>query len=91
MDLANGTILTGLTPDQRATCDLLRETLVMAEQGQIDTIGVVACLKGGFATVIAGRRAGDLMLGAFDLQCKIRDATQGSLQTRQASRLVRPR
>lgn len=60
-----------LNEAQRACRDLLREALTEAEAGLIDTIGIVACLKTGMATVMAGRRAADLNLGLDELKAKV--------------------
>lgn len=66
-----------LTEAQQECIHVLKEALEQAEEGNIDAVGVIACMRGGYASAMAGTRAGDLMLGAFDLQCKIREATAG--------------
>lgn len=76
-----------LTDDQQAVIDALTEALDEAMAGNIDAVGIVVCMKGGYASAMAGKRAGDLMLGAFDLQCKIREATAGRGDS---SRIIRP-
>jgi hypothetical protein len=83
------TILTGrplLNESQQACVDLLEEALREARDGNIDAIGIIACMPGGFASVMAGTRAGDLALGAFDLQCKIREEVTGGNVARPKSK-----
>jgi len=81
-----------LDEDQIAIVDLLKEALAEALEGNITTIGIVVCMKGGFASVMAGKQAGDLNLGCDDLKQRIRDAVTGSQKTRGAStRLLRGR
>lgn len=74
--------------DQAAIIDLLKEALAQALEGNIKTVGIVACMEGGFATVMAGRQAADLNLACDDLKYKIHAAvTRGSdeRQTRRSS------
>lgn len=66
-----------LNESQLACVDLLREALKEAEDGNIFAIGLVVCMEGGFATVMAGTKAGDLNLGCDDLKRKILDAVTG--------------
>ena len=66
-----------LDESQRACVDLLEEALEQARDGKIDAVGIVVCMKGGFASVMAGKRAGDLNLGCDDLKRKILDAVTG--------------
>lgn len=72
--------LIGLTPklseDQKAVIEIAKETLAQALDGQISSIGIVACMKTGYATVMAGRQAADLFMGAGSLQRKILDAVE---------------
>jgi hypothetical protein len=81
--MANSHPMIGLTPkpllteSQLACVDLLEEALREARAGNIHAVGIVVCMEGGFASVMAGTRAGDLALGAFDLQCKIREEVIG--------------
>jgi hypothetical protein len=80
MTMNGPTLLTAkplLTESQQACVDLLEEALKEARAGNIHAIGIIACLDGGFASVMAGTHAGDLTLGAFDLQCKIREEVTG--------------
>ena len=60
-----------LTQDQIAIVEICKETLAQAIEGQISSIAIIACMKSGYATVIAGRQASDLYMGAGSLQRKI--------------------
>jgi hypothetical protein len=82
---------TDFTVEQMACIDLIKETLAQALEGNISSIGIVACMPGGYASVMAGSRPGDLSLGCFDLQLKIREATQEGPKTKAVSRIVRAR
>ncbi len=74
-----------LTDNQKACVDLLAEALEEAKRGMIETIGIVACMKTGYATVMAGSRAGDLNMGCDSLKKKIMDAVE------QPRRIVKPK
>lgn len=65
-----------LTEDQKAVIEIAKETLAQALEGNISSIGVIACMKSGYATVMAGRQAADLHMGAASLQKKIIDAVE---------------
>lgn len=80
-----------LDKDQMAVVDALKEALAQALEGNIDSLAMVACMKGGWATVIVGNRPGDLNLGCDDLKGKILDAVLNAPKTKQVSRLVRGR
>lgn len=71
MNNSHPILRTKLSESQTACIDLLKEALAEALEGNITSIGVVACMKGGFATVMAGTQAADLHLGCADLQRKI--------------------
>jgi hypothetical protein len=66
-----------LSESQQACVDLLRESLEQAESGNIHTIGIIVCMKTGYATVMAGTQAGDLNLGCDSLKNKILAAIEG--------------
>ena len=74
-DLMNGaTPITGgpnLSDSQIACIDLLKEALAEALEGRVSGVGIVLCLDGGWASVMAGTRPGDLNLGCDDLKAKI--------------------
>jgi hypothetical protein len=65
-----------LTQDQIAVVEICKETLVQALAGDITSIGIVVCMKGGYATVMAGRQAADLNLGCDSLKIKILNAVE---------------
>lgn len=67
-----------LSEDQIAVIEICKETLAQALAGSISSIAVVACMKTGYATVVAGRQASDLYMGAASLQKKIIDAVEAS-------------
>ncbi len=73
---------TPLTESQLACCDLLSEALEQARAGQVTSIGIILCMKGGYASVMAGTQAADLNLGCDDLKDKILDATSRSKRKR---------
>ena len=76
------------TEDQIAIIDLVKETLAQALEGNIKTIGIVACMEDGFASVMSGRQAADLNLACDDLKYKIHAAvTSGTAEkvTRRSS------
>ena len=60
-----------LTQDQLAVVEIVKETLAQALDGNISSIGIIACMKGGYATVISGKQAADLYMGCASLQNKI--------------------
>lgn len=58
--------------DQQQDCvDKLREALAEAERGEVYTVGIVLCLKTGFATTIGGTDAGSLNLGLDAMKQRI--------------------
>ena len=75
-----------ISEDQAAIVDLLKEALAQALEGNIKTVAVVACLEGGFATVMAGRQAADLNLGCDELKRKILEAVTEGSEERQSRR-----
>ena len=60
-----------LTQDQLAVIEVCKETLAQALEGSITSIGIIACMKNGYATVVSGRQAADLNLGCDSLKLKI--------------------
>lgn len=65
-----------LSEAQRACVDLLEEALGEARAGVIYSIGIIACMKTGYATVVAGPHAADLNLGCDSLKKKILAAVE---------------
>lgn len=84
-------LATPLTDDQIACVDALKEALAQALEGNVDSMAIVLCMKGGWATLIAGNRPGDLNLGCDDLKGKILDAVLNAPKTKAVSRIVRGR
>ena len=79
-------IPTPLTEDQVQIVDILKETLAQALEGKINTIGIIACLENGLASVMGGTMAGALNLGCDDLKHKILDAVTKGTEERQSRR-----
>lgn len=71
----------GFTEDQIAVIEICKETLAQALEGSIGSIGIVACMKTGYATVMAGRQAADLNMGCDSLKRKILDAVEVAGET----------
>lgn len=67
-----------LTQDQVAVIDLLKEALAQALAGNVTSIGIVACMAKGYATVMAGRQASDLNMGCDSLKKKILDRVEAA-------------
>ena len=65
-----------LTQDQIDVIEVCKETLAQALNGDISSIGIIACMKGGYATVLSGRQAADLNLGCDSLKMKILDRVE---------------
>ena len=70
-------LITPLNEAQQACVDLLVETLEQAKLGRIQSIGIIVCMKSGYATVMAGTGAADLNLGCDSLKAKILGAVEG--------------
>lgn len=75
-----------LTDEQADIVDMLKETLAQALEGNFTTIGIVVCMKEGFASVLSGRDAGSLNLACDDLKRKILEAVTLGTQERQSRR-----
>lgn len=63
--------LVPLTEHQQACVDLLEEILDAAKAGTIHTVGVIACMKNGFASAFAGPSASELNMGIDDLKWRV--------------------
>ena len=58
--------------DQQLDCiDKLAQCLEEAKKGNVFTVGIVVCMKMGFATTIGGTDAGSLNLGCDALKQRI--------------------
>lgn len=78
-----------LSEDQLACIDLLEEALEQVREGNINTLAVVACMEGGFASVMAGRRAGDLYMACGELQQRIlAEVMGGNVQKPKKSSII---
>jgi hypothetical protein len=66
-----------LSESQQACVDVLREAVEQAESGNVYSVGIIVCMKTGYATVMAGSGAADLNLGCDSLKRKILDAIEG--------------
>ena len=74
MTNAKPTILSpvlGLTEVQKECVEVLRQALELAEEGKINTVGVIACMAGGYAAVLGGLMPAELNLGCDDLKKQI--------------------
>jgi hypothetical protein len=65
-----------LSEDQIAVIELCKETLAQALAGEITSVGIVACMKGGYAHVMAGRQAADLNMGCDSLKLAILETVE---------------
>lgn len=72
------TIVTPLNESQKAVVDLLEETLKEARKGNIFSIGVVVCMKSGYAHVMAGTQAADLNMGCDSLKRAILETVENA-------------
>ncbi len=80
-----------LTEAQQACVDLLVEALAEAESGSITSIGIVACMKSGYASVMAGTQAADLNMGCDSLKKKILDAVEDDGNRKKPSNILKVR
>ena len=72
-----------LTENQAACVELIHQALEMAEEGKVESVCMVVCMPNGWATVMAGARAGDLNLGCDDIKAKIlAEVTGGNVKPR---------
>lgn len=60
-----------LSDIQQDCVDKIREVLEQAEAGNVYTIGIVVCMKTGFATTIGGTDASSLNLGLDAMKQRI--------------------
>ena len=80
-----------LNEAQLACVHLLEEALSEAQRGNITSIGIICCMKGGFATVMAGMQAADLNLGCDDLKLKIHAAVTSGNVAKPKSNIIKAR
>ena len=60
-----------LTPNQQDCLDKLREAVEQCEAGYVFAIGLILCMRSGYASVIGGTQAAELNLGCDSLKAKI--------------------
>ena len=65
-----------LSAVQQACVDMLEEALGEARRGKVYTVGIIACMETGYATVMAGPHAAELNLGCDSLKKKIMAAVE---------------
>lgn len=65
-----------LSEDQIAVVEVLKETLAQALEGNFTAVGIIVCMKSGYAHTMAGRQAADLNMGCDSLKRAILDATE---------------
>jgi hypothetical protein len=81
-------LITPLNEAQQACVDLLTEALNEARSGAISSVGIIVCMKSGYATVMAGSAAADLNLGCDSLKRKIIDAVENDKRSIGRGRIV---
>ena len=69
-------ILAKLTPAQQDCVDILEEVLAEARKGNINTLGIIACMKKGYAHTMCGSNASDLNLGLDSLKQAVLKAVE---------------
>ncbi len=94
-DLLNGSGIIGAGPklsdNQIACIDLIKEALAEALEGKVFGVGIALCMDGGWATVMAGSRPGDLNLACDDMKRKILDAVTERKPAAKPSNILRAR
>lgn len=80
-----------LDEQQQDCADKLREVLDEANAGNVYTVGIVVCLRNGFATTIGGTDAGSLNLGLDALKARILERLTDEGLKPKPSRIARVR
>ena len=76
--LPNADLPRQLMNDGQKDCiDKLEEALKEARRGNIHTVGIIVCMKKGYAATIGGTNAAELNLGCDSLKKKILEAIEG--------------
>lgn len=86
------TLLTPLTEDQVEVISILKQALELAQDGKIDTIGIVVCLPEGPAHLIGGTRAAELYIATGRMMREILERTDDPDRVKRrkvASRVMR--
>ena len=78
-----------LTEAQLACLDLLNEAVAEAEKGNVYSVGIIVCMKTGFATTIGGTDAGSLNLGCDAMKARILERVTDEGARRKPSQIVR--
>lgn len=84
-------IITPRTEAQQACVDLLQETLTEALAGRINSVAIIAVMKTGYATVLAGTDAADINLGADLLKRRVLETLETDRRSTPQSRIVSAR
>ena len=71
-----------LTEAQQDCVGKLQEALDQAKAGNVYTVGIVVCMKTGYAATIGGTDAGSLNLGCDSLKRRILDSIEGDIPTK---------
>ena len=82
---------TPLNEDQLDCLGKLEECLEEAKKGNIYTVGIVVCMKTGFATTIGGSDAGSLNLGLDAMKQRILERVTDEGAKKPVSLITRPR
>ena len=62
-----------LTEAQQDCCDKIQEVLDQCKAGNIHTVGIVVCMKDGFAATVGGNAAAELNIGIDYLKHSVLD------------------
>ena len=63
--------------DAQADCvEKLEEALEQARDGNVNSVGIVLCMRKGYASVVGGTDAAELNLGLDSLKRKILDGVE---------------
>ena len=63
--------------DAQADCvEKLEEALEQARDGNVNSVGIVLCMRKGYASVVGGTDAAELNLGLDSLKRKILDSIE---------------
>lgn len=68
---------TVLSDVQLDCIDKLAEALDEAKSGNVFTVGIIVCMKGGYGVTIGGTNAAELNLGCDSLKRKILEQIEG--------------
>ena len=78
--------------DQQLDCiEKLAQCLEEAKKGNVFTVGIVVCMKQGFATTIGGTDAGSLNLGCDALKARILEKVKDEGPVKTGSMFIRGR